>query len=330
MRVFLTGGSGFLGRALTRALTGRGDSVVALARSEQAAQVVNAAGAQSWSGDLDDRQGLTAGMRGAHLVVHAAAKLTGGPRDKVAMHRVNVAGTDTVLAAARAAGVPTVVHISTEQVLLGGQPIIDADETWPYPRRPLGFYGATKALAEQHVLAAADDHLRALAVRPRFIWGAGDTTILPELVTAANGGALQWIGGGHFPTSTCHVDNVVEGVLAAAEHGRAGHTYFLTDGDPVDFRDFVTDLLATQEVRVPTRTIPRPMAYAAAAVTEAGWALLRQPGTPPLDRATVRAIGSPCTVRDTKARAELGYHPSTARPQGLAELRAAGTTESRP
>ena len=288
VRFFVTGGSGFLGRNLIRRLVAGGRPVVALARTDVAVATVEHAGARAVRGDLDDAEALRHGMDGVDVVVHAAAMVAGGPRELDRMHRVNVQGTRNVVRAAREAGVPRVVHVSTEQVLLGGPTIAGADETWPYPEHPLGAYGITKGQAERHVLEATTAETATLAVRPRFIWGNDDTTILPGLVAAADSGRLQWIGGGHYDTSTCHVDNAVQGILDAAERGTGGCAYFLTDGDPVEFRAFVTALLETQGVIAPTKSVPRPVAILAATALDTFWRISRRPGLPPLDRATLR------------------------------------------
>ena len=102
-------------------------------------------------------------------------------------------------------------------------------------------------------------------MRPRLVWGAGDTTLLPEIVAAVKGGKFAWIGGGDHLTATTHVDNVVEGLVLTAEKGRAGEAYFVTDGEPAVFREFVSELLETQGVEPPTRTVPAPVAAAVAA-----------------------------------------------------------------
>jgi nucleoside-diphosphate-sugar epimerase len=118
------------------------------------------------------------------------------------------------------------------------------------------------------------------------------------------------------------VRNVVAGILAAARAGRPGEAYFLTDGEPVEFRDFWTRMLATQGVEAPTGTLPRPLAMTMAGVVEAAWWALRRPGQPPLDRMTVALLSDECTVRDTKARRELGYDPPVTIEAGLAEMSA--------
>lgn len=321
MRVFITGASGFVGRALLQHLVARGDEAAGLARSDAAAAIVAANGGVPVRGDLHDEAALTEGMGDADLVVHAAAKLAGGPRELRAFEKDNVAGTRTVLRAAAATKVPTLVHVSTEQVVMGDQPLHNADESWPYAERPLGPYAATKQAAEKLVRAASSPDLRAVVVRPRLIWGAGDRTILPALMTAARSGRLRWIGGGNHLTSTCHVDNVVEGILAAAAHGRGGEVYFLTDGEPVRLREFLSAQLATQDVAAPKGTLPYCLARAVAVVAETAWGWLPLPGDPPLDRMTVALLGQECTVDDARARRELGYTAHVDQATGLAGLR---------
>src|SRR5207253_1174176 len=115
-------------------------------------------------------------------------------------------------------------------------------------------YSATKARAEQAVVAANGARLETVVVRPRFVWGVGDETLLPVMVDMVRSGRFAWIGGGRHRTSTTHVDNTVEGLMLGATRGQPGNVYFVTDGEPVVFREFVSRLLATQGVAAPTRS----------------------------------------------------------------------------
>ncbi len=126
----------------------------------------------------------------------------------------------------------------------------------------------------------------------------------------------MWISGGRYTTSTCHVQNLVEGMLLAAEKGKAGEVYFLTDGEPVEFRAFLTDLLGAYGARPGDRSIPLWLARTIAAATS--WMK-----HPPITRTAVALIGHEVTVVDTKARRELGYTSHVSRERGLAEIRAA-------
>lgn len=315
-RAFVTGGSGFLGRKLIATLVERGVEVKALSRSEKSDASITARGATPVRGDLDDTEAMKAGMAGCDVVFHAAAYVD--EHGKLADHlRVTVEGTKHVLEAAKAAGVARFVHVGTEAVLADGKPIVRADETRPYAAKPAGPYTISKGLAEQAVLAANAPGFTTVSIRPRFIWGADDTSLMPKLVAAVKGGKFAWIGGGHYLTSTCHVDNVVEGALLAAEKGKGGEAYFLTDGEPVDFRAFMTKLLATQGVDAGTRSVPRWVAKTTAALT----AWMKRP---PVTKQAVALIGGEVTVVDDKARRELGYRGAVTMDAGLAEMRAAG------
>ncbi len=319
----MTGGSGFVGRSLLGALRARGFEVRALARSTGAIMAVKRAGATPVAGDVLDRAAMASGMEGCELVVHAAAKVDDwGPM--AAFREVNVRGTETVLAAAQAARVRRLVHVSSEAVLVGCGPLVDVDETARPASRLAGPYSASKAEAEARVLAAnasGAGGLETVVVRPRFIWGRGDTVLLPRFVEAVESGRFAWFDGGRYRTSTCHVRNVVEGILAAYERGRPGEVYFLTDGEPWTFRRFLTALLATQGVVPKDRSVPFWLAHEGARAVEATYQTLRVRAAPPLTHGALHLMGAEITVRDDKARAELGYEGRVTREQGLAELR---------
>lgn len=322
MRTFVTGGSGFLGRRLLRVLRRQGDRVRALARSPTAIAAVTRAGAEPVAGDLLDEALLSRGMEGCDVVIHAAARVSDWGRAED-FHRDNVTGTERVLAAARRAGIEALVHVSTEFVLVGGPPIVQADETWPLPARPLGVYARTKGLAEERVRAANARGFRTVIVRPPIVWGPGDRTWLPRLEASVRRGVFRWIGGGRHPVSTCHVANICEGILRAAERGRGGGAYFLTDGPPVELRWFFSELLRTRGLDPPTGTMPRWFAHSFAWSAETLWRVLPLPGAPPVTRYAVRVVGEEMTVRDDLARRELGYEGRTSVAEGLAELREA-------
>ena len=316
---FVTGGSGFIGGHLVSRLVRRGASVRALARSERSAEKVAALGAEPVRGDLDDLDAIRAGAEGCELAFHAAAAVREwGPRE--AFVRANVTGTENVLRGCREAGVRRLVHVGTEAALMSGQPLVRVDEEAPLRPGSKAHYPATKAIAEQRVRGAAEDGFETVVVRPRLVWGPGDTTILPGLVAAVSSKRFSWIGGGGHLTDTTHVDNVVEGLLLGAEKGRSAEAYFVTDGEPIEFRAFVTRLLATQGIEPPARNAPALVARGAAAVLEGTWRLLGRDSAPPVTRLAVWLSSLECTIDISKARSELGYEPVTTREEGLRAL----------
>jgi nucleoside-diphosphate-sugar epimerase len=319
--VFVTGGSGFIGGRLIQRLCAEGHVVRALARSAAAADSVRARGAEPVHGELGDVAAMRAGADGCQLAFHAAAMLGDWGR-REDFERGNVQGTNNALRACADAGVRRFVHVGTEAALMAGKPLIDVDETAPLRPDSPALYSSTKALAEQAVLAANSDGFETVVLRPRFVWGRGDTTLLPVILEMVRSGRFAWIGGGRHRSSTTHVENTVEGLVLSATRGRPGNAYFVTDGEPVVFREFIGRLLATQGVAEPSRSMPAPVAALIASAGEAAWRALPLPGSPPLTRLAFWVSSQECTIRIDKAREQLGYTPRTSVAEGLAELAA--------
>ncbi|HEY2159967.1 MAG TPA: NAD-dependent epimerase/dehydratase family protein [Solirubrobacteraceae bacterium] len=318
--VFVTGGSGFIGGRLIERLRADGHEVRALARSDAAAQKVRALGAEPVRGDLSDVDAMGSGAEGAEWAFHAAATLGdwGTPEE---FEQGNVMGTSNALAATAGAGVRRFVHVGTEAAVLAGKPLVNVDETAPLRPDSPALYSSTKAKAEKLVLDANRDGFETVVVRPRFVWGRGDTTLLPTMVQMVEAGRFAWVGGGEHLTAITHVDNTVEGLMLGASKGRPGNAYFVTDGEPVVFREFVSALLRTQGVEPPTRSVPDWLAATLAVGGETTWHALHLGGRPPLTRFAYWVTSQECTIRIDKAREQLGYQPVKSREQGLAELR---------
>jgi nucleoside-diphosphate-sugar epimerase len=323
---FVTGGSGFIGGRLIERLAREGCEVRALARSDGSAAAVEARGATAVRGDLADQETIAAGAAGCETAFHLAAYVKDfGPIAEFV--EGNVKGTKRALAGCREAGVRRFVHCGTEAAIVVGQPLVHVDESAPLrPDSPMP-YCWTKAVAEGAVITANEPgSFETVAIRPRAVWGAGDTTILPQVEAAVRKGQFAWIGGGRHRTSTTHVDNVVEGLLLGAEKGRPGEAYFVTDGIDREARDFITSLLETRGLEPGEREIPVKLARRLAGIAEAAWTRLPLPGDPPLTRFAVWGVGAECTIDISKARGVLGYEPVTSVEEGLAEMRAAPAT----
>jgi nucleoside-diphosphate-sugar epimerase len=293
--------------------------VRALARSERAAARVRELGAEPVTGDLDGLDALRAGAEGCEVAFHAAAKVEdwGDPED---FERLNVRGTQNVIDACRKTGVRRLVHVGTEAALMAGEPLIDVDEHAPLRPDSPALYPSSKAKAERLVTGANGGGLETVVVRPRFVWGRGDTSLLPRIIEMVRSGRFRWVGGGRQLTATTHIDNTVEGLWLAATKAAPGGIYFVTDGEPVVFRDFLTSMLGTQGVTIPDKSVPPGVANVAAASAERIWRLLKRPGSPPLTRFAVWVSSQQCTIDISRAERELGYRPVISREEGLAEL----------
>lgn len=319
MQIFITGGSGFVGGHAIEHLVAAGHTVRAMARSDRSAAAVEGFGATAVRCDLDTVEAHH--LEGCDAVVHAAAHVADyGPR--ALFWKTTVEGTERMLAAARAAGVPRFVHIGTEAMLFDGGDLIDVDERHPEPARHRYLYSESKAAAEALVLAANGDGLHTVSLRPRFIWGPRDATVLPTIVEMAEQGRFAWVAGGRARTSTCHVGNLTHAIERALTHGEGGAAYFVADDGITTLHDFLGALAATADVALPARSLPKSVARGLASVIEGIWRLLRRPTAPPMTRYAIDMLSAEITVDTGKARAELGYAPPITREAGLAALAA--------
>jgi nucleoside-diphosphate-sugar epimerase len=321
MAVFVTGGSGFVGAATIARLVARGHGVRAMSRSATSDAAVRAAGAEPVRCDLEN---VTAShLTGAEVVVHAAAFVEAwGPAD--AWERINVDGTRRMLAAAREAGVRRFIHIGTEAALVHGQALRDADETYPLALDSPYPYCRTKARAEQVVRAANDPAAGfvTLVLRPRFIWGPGDRTLLPAILDMARAGRWSWVDHGRALTSTTYVGNLVDAIELALTRGVPGEAYFILDEGTRSLHEMVSALAGTAGVTLPEKSVPYWLAHALGTVLEFCWRWFGLSGAPPLTRHAAMVMGRDCTLVDDKARRELGYVPRASVAEGLEMLRA--------
>jgi len=318
MKIFLTGGTGFVGGAVAKAFSAR-HQIVALSRSEKGDEALVSAGAQPVRGDLAavSPEMLT----GADAVIHAAAFVEEwGPL--ATYEAVNVAGTEQLLTAAKKAGAKRFVHVGTEAALFYGQPMRDIDETYPLALNSPFPYSRTKARAEAAVRAANDPEngFETIVIRPRVIWGEGDATILPVVKEMADSGKFSWIDGGRAVTSTTHIDNLVAALELALTKGKSGEAYFVVDGPPMKFRDFLEPYLATAGVALGEKSAPGWLVRLIANLSEPFFRLANSETPPPITRFTAHIMSRDCTISDAKARRELGYEPVITVKEGLARL----------
>ncbi|RJX28725.1 MAG: NAD-dependent epimerase/dehydratase family protein [Desulfarculus sp.] len=318
----VTGATGFLGGHLCGQLLERGVAVRAGVRRERPSTAALArAGAELVPAPLDDLQALARAAHGVEVVFHVAALasyVAPWPRIEAA----NVTGTRNVLAAARRAGARRLVFVSSESVTLRNADRVEEDEDAPYPRRFLDNYSRSKALAEQEVLAAGGAGLETVAVRPPWIWGEGDTSVLKAIALAILGNSFLWLGDGSNRITTCHAANVARGLVLAALSPRApGRVYHLADAVRPTLRDFIGGLCEAASLPLPRRRVPYSLAYALAAACD----LLRSLGVKAplmISRPYLIHLGRTWTFRDRRARQELGYEPVVSLEEGFGRLAA--------
>jgi len=323
MTILVTGGGGFIGRGIVRALVDRGEAVRVFCRGDY--PELRDWGVELHRGDLRDGGAVNAAVRGCAGVFHVAAlfELWGDYQDFFA---TNVEGTRHVLQACRAHGTRKIVYTSTPSVVHGGASVDGVDESAPYPERFEAHYPATKAIAEQEVLAANGTELSTVAIRPHLVWGPGDTSALPRLIARAKAGRLRLVGAPQ-QIDTTYIDNAVSAHLSAYDRLSpsspvAGRAYFITQGEPLPAPQFVNDMLEAAGLPPVTRTVPAALARGAATMAEALWTLLRLNSEPPVTRYLVSQLSTAHWYDISAARRDLEYTPAVTYDEGMVRLKA--------
>lgn len=325
MKVFVTGAGGFLGAALTRLLRARGDQVTGFARGHYPALVE--LGVRMVRGDVGDRTALTAALAGHDVVVHAAAK-AGVWGDPGEYYRINVEGTEIVIAACRAAGVGRLVYTSSPSVVFTGRDQENLDETAPYPAHYEAAYPETKAKAERAVLAANGPGLATVALRPHLIWGPGDPHIAPRLVERARTGRLRIVGSGTNRVDATFIDNAAHAHVLAVDrlrpgHPSAGRAYFIANGEPMPLWDLINGIVTAHGAPPAARRVPTWAALALGGTLEKVHRWLSWPGEPIMTRFVAREMATSHWFNLTAARRDLDYVPVVSVAEGLRRLQEA-------
>jgi nucleoside-diphosphate-sugar epimerase len=315
MRCLVTGATGFLGGHLVAELGRRGHAVLAAGRDPQKCAALEAQGFETVAADLTDASAAARVCDGAEVVFHVAALAAPwGPYAD--FHAANVTATENVVRACIERGVRRLVHVSSASVIFDTRhDQMDADERQPYPSQYLSFYSLTKKLAEDAVNQAGG-LLDAVILRPKAIFGPGDTALLPRLFDAARRKRLRQIGDGSNLLDMTYVVNVVDAMLLAAESPTArGRTYHVTNGERFALWPFLKRVLAAARFPADLKSVPYPIAYGSAAIME--WMARVTANEPQLTRYAVASLGRTQTYSIQAAQRDLGYAPRISIEEGL-------------
>jgi 2-alkyl-3-oxoalkanoate reductase len=320
MRILVTGATGFLGGAVARRLTEQGHQVLATGRDVTRGAQLSAAGVPFRPANLEIRHQAQSLMVDCECVVHCAALSSPWGKDSTFM-RANVVATCHVIDAALAVGVRRLVHISTPSIYMGAGSRFNVHEDDVLPPF-INAYARTKWLAERHVVAARARGLQTIVLRPRALFGPGDTTIFPRLLRALRAGRLPVIGEGENVVDLTYIDNAVDAVVLSCVAGQAAvHSVCnVSNGEPVKLWAVVEQLSRALGIASPVRRMSRRVAMALATAAE-GWAhLTHAKREPMLTRYGVSVLSDSLTLDIQRARTFLGYTPRVSIEEGLARF----------
>ena len=321
MKVLVTGGGGFLGKYVVRAFLRRGDQVRTFSRGFY--PELQELGVECFRGDLTHYDDVLSAVDGVDSVHHVAAQ-PGFWGPKSMYWGPNVTGTENVIRACREKGVKRLIFTSSPSVIFGDEPHDGADESLPYPESYLCHYPASKAKAEQLVLAAHEiGVLHTLALRPHLIWGPGDPNLIPRVVEMAKKKKLMQVGDGKNLVSVVYVENAAQAQLVADEALRekpqssGGEAYFVAQEHPVYLWEFISQILEGLNVPKPTRTVSYSKAKSIGMVLETVHKALFLPGEPRMTRFVAAQLGTSHWYKIDKAKKNLGFHPEISTEEGL-------------
>jgi nucleoside-diphosphate-sugar epimerase len=309
MRVFLTGGTGFIGGHVARLLRERGDEVVALVRSPEKAAELQRLGCELVAGDLGDTAAIGTALEGCDAAIHGAAIYEVGipESEHRQMYEANVIGTDNVLRACLAAGTERVVYISTVAAF-GNTHGEVVDESYVHPGTEFtSYYEQTKFEAHQVAKRLiAEEGLPCVIVQPGGVYGPKDHSALGHQMNEFLRGRMPFLTFPDLGMNMVHVEDVATGVLLALDKGKAGESYVL-GGQVTTMRELMTTLAEVAGRRPPKRAIPNGLLRA---IAPAGPLVGKLMGQPPNMRELVSsADGVTFWARHDKAIGDLGYSP---------------------
>jgi nucleoside-diphosphate-sugar epimerase len=320
--ILITGGGGFLGKAIVRQLLVKGHRVASFSRRTY--PDLHHLNVRQLSGDIADAGSVDDAVRGRDAVFHVAAKagVWGALED---YHRPNVIGTRNVIAACRSGRVPMLIYTSSPSVVFDGGDMQGVDESAPYPSHYHAPYPQTKAMAEQAVMAAADDALKTVALRPHLIWGPQDNHLVPRIIARAE--SLRRVGDGNNRVDTIYVDNAARAHVLAMEaleknSAVSGRVYFISDDRPIPLWEMVDRILDAGGKPALTKTLSPKAAYWIGALMEWAYRTFSISGEPRMTRFVARELATSHWFDISAAKRDLGYTADVSIEEGLKRLKA--------
>jgi nucleoside-diphosphate-sugar epimerase len=317
VRVLVTGGTSLLGANLARRLQERGDQVTIFQRGRSGLELTER------RGSITDGAAVAAATAGMDAVVHLAARVavTGPWTD---FEATNVRGTDTVIAAAAAAGATRFVYVSSPSVAHAGSSLVGAGAGPAKPNTARGHYARSKAQAELLALAANRVDFSVVAIRPHLVWGPGDTQLVGRIVDRARTGRLGIVGSGAALIDTTYIDNAVDALAAALDRAPmlGGRALVVSNGQPRPVRELLSRIVASAGLPPPTVRIPAGVAKSGGRLAEVWWDRRGRDDDPPMTSFLAEQLATAHWFDQRETRKALMWQPAVSLDEGFRRLAA--------
>lgn len=315
MNILVTGGGGFLGMHLCRALLEQGHRIRVLGRGDY--PELKRLGVECFKGDIQNYADCVKALEHQEVVFHTASKVAMWGRWQD-FYQTNVIGTQNIVEAMKERGVLKLIYTSTPSVVFSNHDHLKAGPDTPYPALEefQSRYAKSKAMAEQYVLSQhCPGKLLTVAIRPHLIFGPGDKNLIPRLVSKARKGRLRQVGDGKNWVDVIHVKNAVHAHLCAfdrLEHQSVigGKAYFVGQEKPVLLWEFINRILAHHKVKPVCKSISFKKAYTLGSWAEKMYSFLNiYHSDPPMTRFVAMQLAMSHYFDHAPAKQELGYEP---------------------
>jgi len=305
-----------IGSSVVDLLLARGDDVTIMQRSaSDRSDVVEV------TGDINDSRAVDRAVERIDGVIHLAAKVgvTGRWQE---YEQINIDGTRALIAAARSAGADRFVHISTPSVAHAGSALVGAGAGPAQPEHVRGHYARSKAIAEQHALAANSNAFHLVALRPHLVWGPGDTQLVQRIIDRASAGRLALIGSGLALIDTTYVDNAASAMVAALDRAPqiGGRALVISNGQPRTVAEILQRILLAAGLPPEIRRVPATLAIGAGAIAETVWERADRDDDPPMTRFLAEQLSTAHWFDQRETQHLLQWRPHTTLDEGFERL----------
>ncbi len=267
--------------------------------------------------DLTNREETIKAFDGIDYVIHCAGLSSiWGP--KSAFIKANVVSVEHVIEACQIHHIKRLVHISTPSLYFDYQDKYNLTESDIFPKKFVNDYASSKKAGEDLIQKAFCKGLPTVILRPRGIFGLGDTSIFPRILSAMEQKILPLINEGKAVMDITYIDNVVDAIILAIQaQNIEGQSYNITNDEPKTFIELLQLLSDKTQLPLKTRNISFKTAYYTAKILEGFYRLLRLKNEPPITCYGVGLVSKSMTFDISKAKKELGYQPKVSINEGL-------------